>query len=45
MTLTKEEGNFFFTIGSWQCHYRNRGGKLCANGGNVIAENGRKKEK
>ena len=26
----------------WQCHCRNRGKKIC---GNVIAENGRKKNK
>ena len=45
MTLPKQEGKKIVTIGSWQCHCRNRGKKFCGNGGNVIAENGRKKEK
>ena len=43
MTLPKQEK--IVTIGSWQCHCQNRGEKFCGNGGNVIAENGRKKEK
>ena len=45
MTLPKQEGKKIVTTGSWQCHCRNRGEKFCGNGGNVITENGRKKEK
>ena len=44
MTLPKQEGKKIVTIGSWQCHCRNRGKKFCGNGGNVIAENGREKK-
>ena len=43
MTLPKQEGKKIVTIGLWQCHCRNRGENFCGNGGNVIAENRRKK--
>ena len=45
MTLPKQEGKKIVTIGLWQCHCQNKGGKFCGSGGNAVAENGRKKEK